>query len=394
MFDLDAQWRRVRDSRLEPRIPTGVVLQTIWLLFICRLPSLNALDERRGHRLWRRYLGRALPSADEIAWESEQLILTDVREVLAHVYTRCMRAKVLRPLYGWRGAAVDGHEINASYSRCCDACLTRQIETAAGVRTQYYHRLVVLELIGPDYRLLLDAELQAPGEDELAPARRLLARVLKRFPRAFDILMGDALYACAPIFNLLAEHEKYGLMVLKDDRRILLQDALALFAGQSPQVVEQTGTRYERWDLDGFTSWPEVKTPVRVIRSREIHNQTVIRGGRPDSRTTEHDWIWVTTLPAALLTTEHASTFGHARWQIENQGFNELSNAWHSDHYFHHHPVSILAFWLILFVAHATFHCFITRNLKPAARIGMSTIRFAERLFAEFILDPIWPPDG
>jgi hypothetical protein len=394
MFDLDAHWRRVRDSRLEPHIPTGVVLQTVWLLFICRLRSLNALDQRRGHRLWRRYLGRPLPSADEIAWESEQLILPDLREVLAHVYTRAMRAKVLRPLHGWRTAALDGHEINASYSRSCPACLTRQIETKDGVRTQYFHRLVVLELIGPDYRLLLDAELQAPGEDELAPARRLIARVLQRFPRAFDVLLGDALYACAPVLNLLAEKDKYGLMVLKDDRRILLQDALALFAGQAPAVREQQDTRCERWDLEGFTTWPDVQAPVRVVRSREIRQHTVIVGGQALSKTTARDWIWVTTMPAALLDTERVTAFGHARWQIENQGFNELSTAWHSDHYFHHHPVSILAFWLILFVAHAVFHCFITRNLKPAARARKSILRFAEQLSAEFVLDLIWVPDG
>ena len=102
MFQLGTQWKRVRDSRLEARIPTAAVLRTIWLLFTCRLPSLNALDERREHRLWRRYLGRPLPSADEIAWATEQTILADLREVPAHVYARCMRAKVLRPLLGWR----------------------------------------------------------------------------------------------------------------------------------------------------------------------------------------------------------------------------------------------------------------------------------------------------
>lgn len=394
MFQLAVQWRAVRDSRMDPRIPTAVILRSIWLLFVCRLPSLNALSERRDHHLWRRYLGRALPSADEIAWASEQLIPSDLREVLAHVYARCMRAKVLRPLQGWRVAAIDGHEVGASYSRCCEACLTRRVETAAGVRTQYYHRLVVLELISPDYRLLVDAELQAPGEDELAPARRLIARVLKRFPRAFDILTGDALYACVPILNLLADHGTYALMVLKDDRRILLQDALALFAASPAQVVEQPGSRHERWDVDGFTSWPEVRAPVRVIRSREFRTRTVIVGGQPESRTTEHDWIWVSTVPSALLDTARACVFGHARWQIENQGFNELSKSWHSDHCFHHHPVSILCFWMILFVAHAVFHCFISRNLKPAARAGLSILRFAEQLFAEFVLDLVWLPDG
>jgi hypothetical protein len=51
-------------------------------------------------------------------------------------------------------------------------------------------------------------------------------------------------------------------------------------------------------------SWPEVKVPLRVIRSRESYWLC-----RPRSRQRAEqssDWIWVTTLPAAQLSTERA----------------------------------------------------------------------------------------
>ena len=43
--------------------------------------------------------------------------------------------------------------------------------------------------------LLLDADPIRPGEDEIAAARRLFDRVIDCCPRAFDVALGDGLYA-------------------------------------------------------------------------------------------------------------------------------------------------------------------------------------------------------
>jgi hypothetical protein len=77
--------------------------------------------------------------------------------------------------------------------------------------------------------LLLDHEPQRTGEDEVTTALRLLVRVIGSYPRAFDLVLADALYATAPFFNFLLARGKHALTVLKDDRRNLYQDAAGLF---------------------------------------------------------------------------------------------------------------------------------------------------------------------
>ena len=57
--------------------------------------------------------------------------------------------------------------------------------------------------------------------------------------------------------------------------------------------------------------------------------------------------------------------WGHARWDIENQGFNELVNGWYADHVYKHEPQAMEAFLLTLFLAYNLFHGWLTRNLKP-----------------------------
>jgi hypothetical protein len=203
VFHLQDLWREVRDFRPRPQIPTHVFPATIFLMFLCRLRSFHELEQYADQSSWRRWLEHAVPSVDEIAYVSERMDLSSLRELLAHLYTRLMRNKVLQPMAGWRVAAVDGHEIGCSYKRCCDECLTRHTKDNDDQCLQYYHRIVAFQLLGDNFRFLLDAELIRKREDEVAAATRMIERVLRRFPRSFDILTGDALYARAPLFNLL-----------------------------------------------------------------------------------------------------------------------------------------------------------------------------------------------
>jgi hypothetical protein len=45
------------------------------------------------------------------------------------------------------------------------------------------------------------------------------------YPRAFDVLFGDARYADSRFFNYALDHGKNALAVLKDERRDWLRDA-------------------------------------------------------------------------------------------------------------------------------------------------------------------------
>ena len=86
----------------------------------------------------------------------------------------------------------------------------------------------------PAVRLLLDPEPQRPGEAEVGPALRVLARVLAAYPRAFAVGLGDGLYAQAPFFNLLLAHRKHALVVRTEERRTRSQDVAGLFALETP----------------------------------------------------------------------------------------------------------------------------------------------------------------
>jgi len=383
----EAGLEAVSDGRRRPQISTLVIVRALAVMFLARLGSLNALVHTGPRRFWSRWLGAALPSADTLGRVATQVKVTGLREVHRQVYTRLKRGKALPPpAHGLIAGVVDGHESHATFHRHCPGCLRRTIHTAAGERTQYYHRHVTFQLVGADWTLLVDAEPQRPGEDEVAAALRLLERVLQLYPRAFEVVLADGLYADPRVFNYLYSRGKDVLAVLKDNHRALLEDARSLFETTTP-VIGHRATRHCRyWDLSGFTTWPQVRAPIRVVRSLETWTVRRQLDGAIDTRSA--DWYWVTTLTAARASTGAVVQLGHARWAIENQGFNELAARWHADHVYRHEPTALLVFTLLAMLCLNVFLAFYRRDLKPAARLAASRLHVARQVGAELYASP------
>ena len=385
MLGWEAAIDTVSDHRVQAQIPTSVVVRAVLGMGLCRLGSLNALGQTKDSSFWSRWLGRALPSPDTIGRVAGFVDVESLRALGHHIYERLKRGKALSPPpHGLLALVVDGHETHATYKRHCPGCLERTLHTDHGDRVQYYHRLVDASLVTADLHVLLDAEPILPGEDEVAAALRLLDRLIRDYPRAFDVVQGDALYADPRFFHWAIDHGKHALAVLKNDRRDLLQDARRLFEDLPPTVVQVASPRRECWDLEGFTTWPQVKVPVRVVHSHETRQvrQQLDRRMKEDVT----DWYWVTTLPAKIASTGAVVQMGHHRWGIENEGFNELVNQYHADHVYRHEPTAMLVFWLLTQLCLNVFAAFFRRNLKPAVRSAFSMLHVARLLLAELYL--------
>jgi len=387
IFDLSGLLASVHDQRPLPRTPTAVILKAALAMFWARLGSLNALESVSAARFWRRWLEHSAPSADTIGRVQSTVDVGQLRDGLHEVYTRLKRNKALPLNLGLDVAVLDGHEQNTSYRRHCAGCRHRTVKTEHGERIQFYHRQVTLLLLpgarpnGKPLRILLDCEPMSADEDEVATATRLLARVLASYPRAFDLVLADALYATAPFFNFLIDHGKHALVVLKDERRNLYQDVTGLFEHRAPQCGKRCGRDCRWWDFSELASWPQVQTPLRVVRSLETYS---VRRQLDQTVSQEtSDWIWVTTLLRQPAPTERIVAWGHQRWDIENFGFNELVNGWGADHVYKHESHAIEAFLLLAFLAYNVFHAFLNLNLKPQLRRGKPEIFWARLIAAE-----------
>lgn len=342
-------------------------------MLLSRLGSLNALEQCRPNRgVWRRILGEGgeVPSADTLARIQSQLDPDAVRDLLAGLYARLKRGKAVRPPpHGLMALVIDGHETTASYRRCCPGCLKRQIEAGSTTRTQHYHRYAVALLAGDGVELLLDLEAQRPGEDEVAAALRLLERVARRFPRAFDVVVADALYTRTAFFQRVRAMGKHVITVLKHEEWALTKEVEDLSRELAAQEMVLGGKRVRCWDV-GDLPWPGYEGTVRAVRTEETGS--VRRQLTKTAEETHGSWIWLTDMTASQAPARTIAMLGHGRWAIENQGFNEAVNAWHMDHVYRHEPRAMEIMLLLVMLAFDLLHLFYDRNLKPALRKRVS----------------------
>lgn len=382
----------VGDRREKPQIKTATVVASALVMALSQRGSLNALEQTGKASFWQSWIGGKLPSADTIGHVFSAVICDDLRRIIHYVYTRLKRNKALKSILpnGLFALIVDGHEGSCSYYRCCSGCLSRTIHTKEGDRVQYYHRNVTAILLCKDFPLLLDVEAQKPGEDEVATATRLLKRIFKNYPRAFELILADGLYTQAPFIKLAKKHGKEVIVVLKDDRRDLFQDAMGIFSSMEPTTSQDGQTQKQCWDVEHFTTWTQLDEEIRVVRSLET---TILR--RQKSKKEEKkvsDWVWAATAAQPMISTNAVVTFGHARWTIENECFNELANFWKVNHVYKHGPTAITAFWLIIMLAYNLFHVFICYNLKPQLRKGHTKQYWVQVIAAVLYLDDCRSP--
>ncbi|MCI0561972.1 MAG: transposase [Nitrososphaera sp.] len=373
----------IRDARKFPQIPTPIIVKSALSMFLGRLGSLNALEQLKESSSLRSFIEGRLPSADTIGRVFALIEPDTIRQANHEIYTHLKRNKSLELLeHGLIALNIDGHESHATYMQHCDGCLKRTMNKGTDTeRVQYYHRHVTAQLVFRNFSLLLDIEVQQPGDSETAAAQRLLARVLKDYPRAFDVVVVDALYCGAPFINYVIDSGKYIVVVAKDERTDLVKES-EIFLKDKPPDITTSDKRIEHkcWDLEEF-EWSSVKQSLRIVKSLKIKTVRRQLDGKIEQETSA--WMWATTLPKITAGTKTVVELGHGRWRIENNGFREMVNHWFSDHIYRHHPIAIINFWLLCMMAYNIFRCFYLRNLKPALRNTHTMVHIASCVKSE-----------
>lgn len=411
---------RLSDARHEPEIPPQAVFQALFHGFVFRLPSLQQLEADLAEPSLQRQVGATRAFRDDVMRYSLcGFALEPLEQMLVEVNRRLKRNKAFDAgrLQGRIVAALDGIEVLSSYSRCCDACLQRRVLVQDGTgrpveQTQYYHRAVGCQIISSPVKPFLAVEWVRPGEGEDTAALRLLSALPGRYGSAFfDILLLDSLYAQAPVLKL-AERVGWDLVItLKQEARQLYQSAMGLFQVRSPDhsFSEQQGGRTYQvrlWDTEGLPFSEDHRQPVRVIWSRETVSENHYRRGKLQEQTSEHEWLWLTTLDPRIFSAPQVRRLGHDRWKQENNGWNDLTQNWAFKHDFLHackhrpkvespsgerQPVAnrgLAAVTLILCLAFALCSAFVLLHSKIFRRYALSYLEVARQLHRSLWKDP------
>ena len=143
----------------------------------------------------------------------------------------------------------------------------------------------------------------------------------------------DALYLNAAFINTVKENGLEAVIRLKDEKRLIFQDAGGLFdRGEGKKRSFKRGKKtVEVWDLSGFRI-ENCPHRLRVVRYHESWKEN----GKKAER-----WMW-------LVTTLEQTAPGilwemmNRRWDIEENGFHQLKTYYHAKHCYCHAAVEVI----------------------------------------------------
>ncbi|MFC4602061.1 transposase, partial [Cohnella hongkongensis] len=393
IYQLRTMVKQAKDGRRNPNISSSTIFVVMLFFFLFRLRSMEELDRNVKKGRFRQLVPakEKMPSHDAAR---QALMKWDLESHRANHELFIAKFKHNKgpwkgAINGWRTAAIDGVELFASKSRCCNECLTRKLSTG---ETEYFHRAVFLQKVGGDPRIVYGAELlkkkdgSDKAEGEVAAAMRLIHQSAERHGVLADVLTLDALYAQAPLIHEALDHHQHVVVRMKEERRRIMKDARGLFESRSPDVAwlekDSSGNQVlvQAWDEEDFTSWEQLRVPFRMIRMIRMTERNVIVGGIKHKQT-EILERWVgTTIDKGAAGTDTISRIAAARWDIENMGFHDLKTYWHMDHAYVHHLTAIEAILGFQIMAMNLFYAFLFGHLHHFRERGIPQTEVVEEL--------------
>lgn len=391
------------DGRQEPDIPARAVGLSLLLGEVAHIPSLLQLEQETQLPQWQAWMGyHQSISHDSFGYTSNRMNPAGLRRAGFFINRKLKRGKAFEQnkTHGLLVASLDANEQFCSDHRCCEDCLVREVscKDAQGKpvkKTQYYHKQIYAQLSGPRLSVILDLEPMRPGEEECAAALRLLRRMRQKYgPRFFDVVVVDSWYTNGPFLSTVVQELGWPVVaVLKQERREIYQEALALSSGKPTQVVERGQGPHQRqveiWEVPSLRFSDTYTDPVRVVRVRERWTERTQRGKEWKSLEKQQTWIWVVVGELDGYDGAAIRDFGHLRWKIENNAFGQLTQHWHLTHVAHHQPVAVLALLWIKIIAFTLFHAFAICHGK-LFRLGKVTLQeLRQRIYRSLLCG--WP---
>ena len=252
--------------------------------------------------------------------------------------------------------AWDGTEYFCSQKLGCPHCLTRKRSNG---KIESYHTLLAATAVAPGHSKVvpLVPEFIAPQDGaekqdcERNAAKRWHAEHAARLRPLRPVYLGDDLFACQPIVNMLADAGDDFIFTCKETSHKALYDFID---GAEPERHVETirkgkavETRRYRW-IAGV--------PLRDGTDAALVNWIALeifdRHGQ-----VKYSIAWVTSLPVSKASVADIAAAGRARWKIENETFNVMKNhGYELEHNFGHGKkflaMTLAAFNLLAFAWH------------------------------------------
>lgn len=341
VFDWPTLVAALPEGRQHPQHDWEKVFDAVFLGSACQFGPVHRIEAECCRGALQKRIGPI--SEDTIGYALQRQDVEPVFELGCVVARQLKRNGVFRSSWS-RGrvvAAVDGIEICSSYSRCCPACLQREVERKLDGEVQkciqFYHRISAVTIVSTPFPIFLGIRFQEPGETEVACSLALLKELSARLGRRFiDTLVADAIYLQTPFVGELEALDLEWVINLKENQPNLLSEADQLTNRPADHLQTSAKEELSLWHL-AQVDWPVADRRIRVVKTVRVQNTRQVRVEDPDGerkKTKEPVPVrstnfYATNVELGAIPPLFIHELGRSRWTIDAQVFQTITTDCH-----------------------------------------------------------------
>ena len=267
-----------------------------------------------------------IPCDTQMRVRLDEIDPTMLKDVFKSLFRILQRGKTLEEFVFYKGSylvSVDGTGYYSSDTISCENCCIK--EHKSGNKT-FYHQALMGALVHPDQKVvfpMLPEMIQkqdgsTKNDCERNSTKRWMEQFRKDHPHLNVTVVGDGLYANAPLINLLTEKKMSYILVAQEGDHSYLFDWFK--AGELPDKQSLAQTDSEKI-LRSYEWMNDV--PLNDSSSVRVNVLSLVET-KPNQKPIR--WVWVTNYTLDEKNVALLAKGGRARWKIENETFNTLKN--------------------------------------------------------------------
>ena len=314
-----------REKNKKIKIKASSTAKMLFMGMFCREKSINQIIEKvHKRKKYRRLFDKkeTIPKMHGFRDGIKDINLEDLKHINKNIIRNAKENKIYRKgtIDRLVVVGIDGTESFGSYKKNwnnsfkCKVKNQKYINGKKEVIEEEYHKQinVFARIVGKRAGIILGYEKITcngnEGKQEYEPnvGIKLIEKLKKQYGTGIDVIVGDAILIQA------VKKEKYiGVFRLKENNRKIYEDAKGLFKIQKSKEIKYKSKKIKYWsDIFEYRG-----NKVRVIKYIEQEEKEI--------------YVVCTDIK---LDEKKINKIIHARWDIENEGFNELKNGWNMKH--------------------------------------------------------------
>lgn len=364
-----------REKNKKIKIKGSTTAKMLFVGLFCREKSINQIIEKvHKRKKYKNFFAKEekTPKMHGFRDGIKDINLEEVKKINRNIIKKAKENKIYRQgtIDNLVVVAIDGVETFGSYKKDwknsfkCKIKNQKYINNKKEIVEEEYHKQidVFARIVGKRPGILLDYEKVTcngnEGKQEYEPnvAIKLIEKLRKQYGTGIDVIVGDAIYLNEKIIKTVKRERYVGVFRLKENNKKIYEDAKGLFKIQKAREFKYKGEKIYYWS-DEF-EYKENK--VKIVKFLEGEKEIYVL-------CTDEN-----------LNDKTINKIIHARWGIENEGFNELKNAWNMKHCYMSDEKAIDVILQMIMMSYNLWELYLYGHLHDFENKGMTKLGYIE----------------